>query len=445
MWRFGLVLVLVACGDSSSPPDPDRATVVELEAGASPRALDLLFVIDDRSYVALVVEVARQVERLFEQLEHLEGGLPDLHVGFVSTDMGTSGSASPDPAPAIEPVGAGGCEGTGKGGALLTSGAPVAGSFLVDSRQADGTRARNYTGELAAVVEQMFKVGLVGCSFEQPLAAMRAAAVNPANAGFLRPDARLAIVFFTEDDDCSVADPALFEASESRFGPLSPFRCTRLGVRCAIGGGTPAAMAMPGWKLGCAPAPAGVLDDVHRFREELLVHKPDPRDIVIAAIASNAAPFSVSEPPFGLAPNCTKQVEDTSLFWHGFPAVRLRAFLDLFGDRAIAASPCDDLSEAMARFGRLIARSLGTSCITEPLADVEPRTPGLQVDCIVEDLDGATTTPIPPCSGEAATCWRIVADASRCPVTPGSLVLEIERAAPPAAGTLTRARCVTAP
>lgn len=50
-------------------------------------------------------------------------------------------------------------------------------------------------------------VGLGGAGWEQPFRAMRLALTSPllggANAGFLRPGARLAVVFLSDEDDCS--------------------------------------------------------------------------------------------------------------------------------------------------------------------------------------------------------------------------------------------------
>jgi hypothetical protein len=58
-------------------------------------------------------------------------------------------------------------------------------------------------------------LGTSGWGFEQPLEAMYLALDgNPANQGFLREDAHLAVVIFADEDDCSVADPHLFDLSD---------------------------------------------------------------------------------------------------------------------------------------------------------------------------------------------------------------------------------------
>ena len=84
-------------------------------------------------------------------------------------------------------------------------------------------------------------VGESGCGFESPLAAARRALqrasdpTDPESSGFLRPDAWLALIFLTDEDDCSLpADSLLgdFASTElsSPLGPLTSFRCMERGV-----------------------------------------------------------------------------------------------------------------------------------------------------------------------------------------------------------------------
>ena len=67
----------------------------------------------------------------------------------------------------------------------------------------------NYTGHVADVFTCIAALGQAGCGFEHQLAAvLRALGADgspaPAeNEGFLRPDALLAIVVLTNEDDCS--------------------------------------------------------------------------------------------------------------------------------------------------------------------------------------------------------------------------------------------------
>jgi hypothetical protein len=95
---------LVACGpvkgtvpDAATPdgPDePDRELVVESRATPI-RNVDVLFVIDDSSTMAnKQMTLANNIGKFITALETIPGGLPDLHLGVITTDMGTKGSGS---------------------------------------------------------------------------------------------------------------------------------------------------------------------------------------------------------------------------------------------------------------------------------------------------------------------------------------------------------------
>jgi hypothetical protein len=316
----------------------------------------------------------------------------DLHVGVVTTDLGTS-TSNGEIAPDIGIPGAGGCSGPGDAGELTVNDAAVEGTFLSD---VDGQR--NFDGDLAATVRQMVRAGATGCGFEQPLAAMRAALdSNPANAGFLDADATLAVVFLTDEDDCSARDPRV-------FGP-STFRCTQFGVVCRDGGTTPDEMASPGVKDQCGPNTSADarLDDPALIRDFLVALKTDPRRIVVGSVMGNATPVEVQlrDGSPALVSSCSydgaDKLPNTTDDQAAAPAVRLQAFADLFLERGSTASICqNDLSPALANIGNQISLAMGSPCILQPL--------GEQPECVVEDLVGELATPIAPCP-DAATCW----------------------------------------
>ena len=206
--------------------------------------------------------LAANFPRMIDELSTLDGGLPNLHIGIVTSDLGTSGSHT-DPAPTI-PGGAG-CAGEGDAGNLVA----IAGAtdpFLSDIEDANGGRDRNYTGELRDAFGSAALVGDQGCGFEQHLGAMRCALdANPNNAGFLRPTANLAVVILADEDDCSVGDSVFFAADTSLFGPLQSFRCFRFGVQC-----DPDDPTTPGAKSGCRPREDSLyIDPVQPFEDAL--------------------------------------------------------------------------------------------------------------------------------------------------------------------------------
>src|SRR5262245_46620787 len=190
-------LATVACnGHDLSAVDPDRSSEMpKIIPVSENRNLDLLFVIDDSGSMRQEqASLAGNFPRFVEVLESVAGGLPDLHLGVVSTNVGTG------------PVGGGGdaCAGNGDNGVLqLPSDCPPldGGARYISDVEIDedsGEREINYSGTLADQFSCMAQLGTGGCGFEQPLeAAARALDNQSANAGFLRDDAYLMIVFLT--------------------------------------------------------------------------------------------------------------------------------------------------------------------------------------------------------------------------------------------------------
>lgn len=426
--RWWCLLACLGCRGGESPPE--LRVIVEVPATPS-TDLDLLFVIDDSGNTAhLQQSLDEGLPGLFDRL-----GTLDLHVGVVTSDLGTS-TSSGDIAPDIGAVGTGGCSGVGNGGNLRVGDALVDGVFLSDVGLPDGTRQRNYDGELAQAVGQMVRVGSTGCGFEQPLAAMRTALeANPANAGFVRPDAMLAVILLTDEDDCSARDAALFGPATAD-NPQQSFRCTRFGVTCLQGGNTSDEMTQPGRKGGCGPSlDAPLLDDPTVFHDFLVALKGDPRRVVVGGIVGDLEPFEVvlRAPTSGGTPlpalerSCTFAGPGASGEQSADPAVRLSAFADQFGDRGVTTSVCQsDLVGPLDEIAARVNFTLGSPCITEPIE---------LAGCVVEDVVGETATEIPPCP--SPTCWSIAADAT-CPL---DLALEITRDTPPDPATITRLRC----
>jgi hypothetical protein len=430
----------MACGNGNkskvdASPSPTRETVASVPATTNPD-LDLLFVIDDSGSMGnkqtnFQAALPAFLDTLAAQYD---GGLPNLRAGVVTTDMGTKGSAVMMPGPRIGAVGQGGCADAGKDGALQTFAAPVTDRFVEDRR--DGSK--NYTGELASVLGQLVTAGNKGCGFEQPLHAMQRALKSEVNAGFLRDHAMLAVVFLTDEDDCTFRDPHLI-ADDTTLGPLSSFRCTALGVTCAQGGETPNDMIVPGPKSACTAAASEYMDDVAAYRDALVEVKRDISKLVVAGIMGDPEPVEVelrtvdSEPQSALAHSCEytsptgPQIAD--------PGVRLKTFFELFPNREHFEGICqNDLVPALTNIAATIARSNATPCLDAALV--------VPVDCIVEDVVGASTTEIPACaSPETAPCWRLESDATRCPQLDHQKLVVV-RAAPPDPSTLTKARCL---
>jgi len=448
------LLLLTACGPViGTPPEPEdeHRLVVEARNDANYN-VDVLFVVDDSgSMPTKTARLANSFERFVDALPRSPNGFfPDLHVGVISTDMGTTGSASGFPAPGIGTVGQGGCAADGKGGRLqLGQATGVDGTYLTDIALTDGTRQKNYEGGLAATLGLM-TIGGGGCGFEQPLHAVRAALENnPANAGFLRRDAVLAVVFITDEDDCSVRDPGVFGN-----GPNPSFRCTRFGVTCAVGGQTPDAMGEEGVKEECTAAPAGsLLEAVEPFRDFLIGLKGgDASKVVVSGIMGPTDPVSVELRTIGgvrsvaLTHSCTLAGSDgvsgTADDEVADPAVRLQTFFDLFPDRNSSSTICDtNYDDALENTDLVLGHAIGTACVSKPLLDVDPAA-GLQPDCVVEAVSGSGTAIVPPCgAGTNEFCWRLDVDATACPAGE-QLRLHVDSVTAQPADLVMRMRCL---
>lgn len=444
---------LLAAALSACPACHDQSVVIgelsdTLVLPATPnRDLDLLFVIDDSPSMAdKQAALAAAFPHMIDVLSQLDDGLPNLHIGVVTSDMGTSASETP-PGPTIGSVGAGGCSGRGKNGALQMAQTTTDGaSFLVDIELPDGTRQRNYEGELRDAFTANARVGATGCGFEQHLSAM-ARALDGTNPGFLRPEANLAVIILADEDDCSARDASVFGPDSGPLGPLQSFRCFRYGTICDEDTNT------PGDKTHCRSAEASpVIDPVEPYIDRVIAIKGDERRVMVGVIAGNTAPTTVElrSPPGGgpdqlaIAHSCTIDYPETGPAVAD-PAIRLKTFIEGFPGRATFTSVCSpDLSAPLQEIGTTAKRMMGDPCLdSSQLADVSAE-PGVQPSCEVVDIaDSAptATTSLATCASGAADCYEIVADAAACPATGDHLRVRLSRARAVAADTWTHVRC----
>lgn len=454
--------LLAGCPDrtiSEVNPQQGRVEYKDIPVTVN-RNIDILFVIDDSPSMAdKQANLKNNFPNFINVLNTIQGGLPDVHIGVVSSDMGTKATQEPSPGAAIGSLGMGGCSGTGDGGNLQIATAPVTGTYISDIKQTDGSRQVNYTGDLATVFGQMATgVGAGGCGFEQHLEAMRAALNNnPANAGFLRPDAYLAVIFIADEDDCTIAKTAMLGPESAALGPLQSFRCTRFGVTCDVGGSTPDSMNQVGTKGQCHPNESSqYLEKVQTYVDFLKSLKPDPTKIIVAGIMGTTEPFQVElrAPPGGgtaqqaLAHSCSYQ--GATGLEVADPPTRIKFLLDQFPNRSTFTTICQqNLSDGLVLIAQLLKTVIGDPCIEGNLADVDPNTPGEQYDCSVSDVSNygkpnQSESIIPQCDATASNkpCWRIETDPTNCPAS-DNYTLKIERDQTPPPETHVIAYCVT--
>ena len=410
--RAMFCLLLAACTPAIDPYKP-----LDVQPA---RDLDILFVLDDAADRGTYDQMASQLDVLQTRLAGVDGQLPSLHVGAVTTDLGTSGTRDEIPVATV-----GDCVGHGKAGQLQTFAGGPSGWFLEDLRGADGTRTRNYdSGDLTLELGKLTNPASLadGCEYEQPLEAMRQALDPATNPGFIRPGAMLAIVFLTNRDDCSLATGAMLDPNDASIGPPTRFRCTQQGVIC-----DPDDPGREGAHQNCRPRDGSpFLVDVSEYTTFLEHYKADPRDVLVSAVAGPRSSFIVHNlgSPV-LQPSCQ------GAGGPAYPAVRIGSLVDSLGGTMIDG--CTQEAAYQQITTPILARQ--RSCFpTLTLAD--------GADCTVMEVAGSSETELAPCAdGGTGSCWYTYADKAACPGGDNLGIAIRHASAAPAAGARIEARC----
>jgi hypothetical protein len=419
--------------------------------------LDLIFVVDDSSSMTPNQDaLIANFPRFMDLLSNIEGGLPSVHIGVISTDVGA------DPTPLGEPFVAPNCEGDGHDGRFIVGAqdsgcAGISGRWIEDVRRSDGTRERNYDGDLADVFTCMASLGTTGCGLEMPFEALRRALEHPDNQAFFRDDAHLVVIFLTDEDDCSAHDLRMFgddprSPLSSEYGPLDSFRCTDFGVRCEPVDCEefPSDLRCEGTRQHCEPNyDSPYMHPPEHFAQLLLDFKGgDQHAITVGGIFGDPEPFTVAH--VSGYDNVTRAILEPSCdtaAGNADPGVRIQAFLDQFANRA-STSICDgDLSGPIEELAARVLPAL-YPCVRGQLLDTQPDQPGIQPDCVVADVTAPGTseeveTLVAPCDADRsnAPCWTME-PAPQCSATDTGLLLHIERAdLRPPEGSQLRVRC----
>jgi hypothetical protein len=277
---------------------------------------------------------------------------------------------------------------------------------------------------------------------------MRRGLTNPANDGFLREDALLAVIIVSDEDDCSAYDGGIFDPTQTDIsdplGPLSSFRCFEFGIVCD--GDDP---RTPGAKSECASRDASAyVTPVQDYVDFLHGLKYDSSMVVVAGIFGDSDDVAVGTDDNG---NPQLQASCSSAGGVAFPGVRLQQFLDGFPERNRFASICeDDLGGPLADAAMAIRdTALRSPCLHGQLRDVQLERSGLQPQCRVYDqlaLDGGMVqrNEIRPCSdGVLGPCFEINEDTQTCGHTESGLAVAIQRSDAAPAGSHTIVECLT--
>ncbi len=455
----GLPIIWACNGHSliAPTPDPSRSSQ-NVFPSSSENKLDVLFMIDNSpSMLPLQQKLIAQFPSFMEPLKMVptpDGSgvaLPNIHVAVVSSDTGPGKFAQ-----------ASNCHfggdygqfqfaprGTCTKAPLHTT--PTQQTFLSASMNQTVT---NFDGDISDAFGCIAALGANGCGFEGQLKSVRWAldplGVPAGNEDFLRPDATLAVVLVTNEDDCSVPDDSdLADPTQTLMadplGPFDSFRCNEFGHLCNINGTMqPPPRGAADHLQGCvsnetqtptATAPLGLLTKIGDEVAFLKGLKADPSRIVVAAITGLPTDYSIEmiqrsgdpEPHPNIAHSCMSPSGD-----YADPAVRLNQWVQAFGDHGLIENICaNDLTPALVEIANRILISIGPQCITGKLLDRDPSTAALDPECQVMDvytddqrhqhqtvLQACAVDPTPP-------CWTLVDDDVKCA---GAKRLEVTRA-----------------
>lgn len=335
-----------------------------------PLELDVLFVIDNSGSMAEEQQsLVDNFHILINQLETLPGGLPSIHVGVVSTDLGAGGY------PVV------GCDGDGDDGQMQSAPQvpgcnPPSDPYISDIVLADGSRQSNYTGSLLDTFTCIGLIGIQGCGFEQPFESMKRALVKAGdpmspNGGFLRDDAYLAVIFIGDEDDCSATDPSVFDTSQNDvgdpLGPVSSFRCVEFGVRCdnMDVARTPATYA------SCEPRGDSYLVDPDDYVTFLNSLKDHPSKLFVAMIVGDDGPLDVTTSDLGnpqTEPSCSGPAGNA------YAGYRLRYFAEEFNNHSTTSICGPNLVGAITAVSESLHQAL-TEEPADPGDDPEPADP----------------------------------------------------------------------
>jgi len=328
--------------------------------------------------------------------------------------------------------------------------------------------APNYDGTLADAFKCIALLGDKGCGFESQFESVYWAlakaleADDPDNAGFLRPDAILAIVMLTNEDDCSVRNdsvlmaPVNSVADPSGLGALQSYRCNEFGHLCD--GMPPPHDPPPGSGVSlrnCVSAenngktddqlkdPNGDGDPTHghlwptvaEFSTYVKMFKSNVDDVLVAAIAgppvdargdslyrviSQANPAAMNEIDPIVDHSCVQQTSAGADPEYADPAVRIKQWVDTFGPNGIFYPICaNDFRTAMVTIATRVQGKLHAFCVSSSVA-LDPSDPtkhACQLTQQTTDASGKQTVrTLPECASGTgnAPCFILTSNAFQC-------------------------------
>lgn len=279
--------------------------------------------------------------------------------------------------------------------------------------------------------------GVNGCGFEEHLEATRRALVRATtdtedSYGFMRDDSILAIVYVTDEEDCSIngdfADVLSPDGdrtfwSDPTAGNATSAVCWNAGVECTGSGDSYECHSVDRGIDGSIVAEGDAEDDavvrpVSRYVDFLQAVEeqkqrlaPD-REVLVAVIGgvgddgeptyANTTTDPKFQDDFGIGPGCLSSAGEA------VPPVRLAELADAFvvDDQQNMFSVCSsDYSESLGQIAAAIAEQVRPPCMTRCVADSDPTTEVLEPHCTLEQEvptrdGGVETTTVRQCNAD---------------------------------------------
>ena len=414
---------LTDCAKNAPRPDTCYKQPMFLD-----KDVDILFVVDNSNSMDHEQKNLKQnFPKLIDALRSnkLGGKLPNVRIGVISTDLGAGKYNLPS------------CELTGGDAGKLWNKPQIAGCQAPKDKWIEYNDGKHNitgaTGDPITAVKSAFQciaqIGLQGCGFEQTLESSRRA-LDPAlnvNPGFLRndpksgKDALLAVVYITDEDDCSAAKDTLYDPAQQGLtdplGPLTSFRCFEFGVTCQCNGGQKCDRTTTGPRKNCVPGGSEYMKKVEdyitffRNLKKTADGKPNPDRVIMAAIAGSTLRVEVGVD--GTNPTLKPSCQTAEGF--AVPGIRIQAVVHAFARQLTGKELAEvkqkktnipywidksglyreenfttictpDFSPALKRIGERIVASLGTMCLPSP-----PVAAGGGVACYKGDVLGVNS------------------------------------------------------
>jgi hypothetical protein len=438
-------------GGTSGGGGGAAGTVFTFEASVN-RNVDVVFMIDNSPGMpALQTKLVAAASSYFDVLKNLPGGLPNIHLGIVSSSMGAGRNPSID-----------GCPQGGDQGVFQTK--PLGQTCAMASLNAgqnfiiNTNGQANYTGDIADLFSCLAPLGSGGCGFEHQLeSVLRAlgadgAAAPAQNASFLRSDAYLQVILFSDEDDCSAPpDSDLFDSTSvtvtDPLGPLTSYRCNEFGHLC--GGKKPPRQPAGETDLGtCVSAEDGRLYRVKDVVTALKTLKANPNKVFVSAISGPPTPYKVNVGPSEIKGDTSMwpfversciQTEAGGAQTGADPAVRISQFVTSFGANGVFEDMCSgSFAPAMQAIAEQIGNAMGAPCLPASVDAASCK----WVDHATDAQGQVTSTPLRQCtdSSDTGPCW-LSAQGNNTVCPSGQLVHFTRPGAPVSTDLYTTATC----